>query len=395
MSADEAMHQQQYTEDVEVDDEESAFGMVETLGAVLSQGWRIAAATVMAGAIGVGVSFLVPNTYTARTVFMPPQQQQSAAMAALGSLGSLASLAGGSGALKSPGDQFVALLQTRTVSDRMIERFKLLEVYDERYRVEARRELTKNVRLAAGKKDGLITVEVDDRDPSRAAGIANAYVEELRKMTADLAISEAQQRRRFFEQQLARTRDALAAAQVQLERSGFSTATLRAEPKAAAEGYAKLKAELQAAEVRLQVLRNAYTEETPEVQRQLATVSALRGQLASVGSSTSEGDPAGYISKYREFKYQETLFELFSRQYELARVDEAREGALIQVVEPADVPEKKSRPKRSLFAIGFALVTLVVLCVRAVVRKRRAMLADDPEELRRRDRWRAALNPVR
>ena len=176
---------------------------------------------LLVGALALGVAFLLPKTYTAKTSFLPPQAQQSSAGAALAQLGALAGLAGGAGGPTTPADQYVALMQSETVLDRLIDRFKLMQVYDTEYRFEARTELGKRVRISVGKKDGLITVEADDRDPARAADLANAHVEELRRLAANLALTEAQVRRAFFEEQLKQTRDRLTKAQQDLQGSGF------------------------------------------------------------------------------------------------------------------------------------------------------------------------------
>ena len=341
------------------DDEGVSLG---ELAQVLAARWSlIVFGTLLAGLSGLGLSYLITPTFTARTSFMPPQQQQSSAASALASLGGLAALAG-AGGVKTPADQYVALMQSVTVEDRLIDQFKLLEVYDKKLRVEARTELDNRVRIAVGKKDGLITVEVDDHDPERAAAMANRHVDELRRMTSLLAVTEAQQRRAFFERELAQTRDRLTLAQQALQGSGFNAGALKAEPKAAAEAYAKLRAEVTTAEVRLQTLRGTRSEQATEVQQQLATLGALRAELARSEQATQTTGGPDYIGKYREFKYQEALFDVYARQYELARVDESREGALVQVVDPATPPEKKSKPKRSLFTAGAALAGLLLLC---------------------------------
>jgi uncharacterized protein involved in exopolysaccharide biosynthesis len=289
----------------------------------------------------------------------------------LASLGPLASLAGGAVGNKSPGEQYVALMQSVTVSDRLIEQFKLMEVYDQKFRVDARHELGKNVRIALGKKDGLISVEVDDHSPQRAADIANRYVDELRRVTGSLAVTEAQQRRVFFEQQLKQGRDKLIQAQQALQASGFNLNALKAEPKAAAEGYAKMKAEVTGAEIRLQALRGTMTDTSPEVRQQQTALNAMREQLAKVEAATQVSGGPDYVSRYRDFKYQEALFEVYARQFELARVDESREGALIQVVDPATPPEKKSKPKRAYTAVIAGLVTAALLLVFVLFRRSR------------------------
>lgn len=323
-----------------------------------------------AGVLAIGITYLIPPTYTASTTFMPPQQAQGAAASALASLGSLAGLAGGAAGVKNTGEQYVALMQSVTVSDRLIDQFKLAEVYDAKYRVDARTELAQNVRIALGKKDGMITVSVDDTVPQRAADIANRYVEELRRVAATLAVTEAQQRRTFFEQQLQMSRDRLLQAQQALQSSGFNASALKAEPKAAAEAYAKLRAEATAAEVRLQVTRGSLTESAPEVRQQQATLNALREQLARSAQPVDGQNGPDYISRFREFKYQETLFELYARQFELARVDESREGALIQVVDPAQAAERKSKPKRAIVGLIVMATSLVGFALFVVGRDR-------------------------
>lgn len=344
--------------------------------------WLLVLGPLASAAVAVGASFAVAPVFTARTTLMPPQAQQGGLAAALGSLGSLASLAGG-GAVRNTADQYVALMQSATISDRLIERFKLQQVYDERYRDDVRKELQRNVRMSIGKKDGMVSIEVDDTDPRRAAEMANRYVDELRQITANLAVTEAQQRRVFFEGLLKQSRDQLTKAQAALQRSGISAGALKAEPKAAAEGYARLRAEITATEVRLQVLRGSLADNTPEVRQVQAALAAQRAQLAQLeraGDALAPPPPPGngaapapassdYISRYRDYKYHETLFELYARQFELARVDESREGALIQVVDVAGPPERKSRPKRAFWAAIAFLLSAALLVSWALLRR--------------------------
>lgn len=328
---------------------------------------------LLIGLIALGISYLVPKTFTARTSFLPPQQQGAAA-SAINSLGALANLAGGGG-IRTPADQFVALLQSANAQDPIIDRFKLIEVYDVRFRTDARRELAERARVSLSKRDGIIAVEIDDTDPERAAAMANAFVDELRRLTSTLAITEAQQRRAFFESQLAKVRDSLTAAQMALQGSGFNAGALKSEPRAAAEAFAKLKAEATAAEVRLQALRGSLVDGAPEVTQQLAIVAAFRAQLHKAEAETEKGDSANYIGRYREFKYQEALFELFARQYEVARLDEAREGALIQVIDKAQPPERKRLPKRATIAVLATMGSAALLLLVVFLRHRWAQLA--------------------
>jgi capsule polysaccharide export protein KpsE/RkpR len=301
---------------------------------------------------------LVPPTYTAKTQFLPPQQQQSAAASMLASLGSLGGLAGAVG-IKNPADQYLAYMKSVTLQDSLIDRFKLLERYEAKTKTEARLELKENVRAASG-KDGLISVEVDDKDPKFAAELANAHVEELGKLLGKLATTEAQQRRLFFEKQLTLAKDKLIQSEIALKATGVSGSVLKSNPASAVAAVAGLQASVTAQEVKLGAMRGYLAETAPDIKLALSQLANLRAQLAkqekdspaTTGKATTEGD---YITKYREFKYHETLFELFSKQFELAKVDEAREGAVIQILDVAQPPERKSKPKKALIAIIAAL----------------------------------------
>ena len=351
-------------------EDDSELSLQELLRPVVKRWRMMASGLFLFGAIGVAASYLITPVFASHTTFLPPQQQQSGASAALASLGALAGLAGGAG-LKSPVDQYISLMQSETVQDRMIDRFKLMQVYDLKYRDLTRKELARRSQIGAGKKDGLITVEVQDTDPARAAAMANRYVEELRLVTSSLAVTEAQQRRVFFENQLQETKARLVAAQTSLQASGFDAGAMKAEPRAAADTYAKARAELAAAQVRLETLRGSLADTSPEVRQQSAMVGALQGQVHSLESSDANAqNTPDYVGKYREFKYQETLFDLMAKQYEIARIDESREGALIQVVDPARPGEHKVWPKRLLIGIGAAFAGTLLLGLLFVARER-------------------------
>ena len=360
----------------------------------LAQHWgRLLLVPLLAGVIAVGASFLVAPTFTATSLLLPPQQQQTLTSGALASFASLAGLAGGGA--RSPADQFVSLMLSANATDRIIDRFKLMEVYEADQRWKARRDLLENTNIAVGKKDGLLVISVDDELPQRAAEIANAYVDELRRLTSELAVTEAQSRRAFFEGQLKQTQGRLIAAQTALQASGFSAGALKAEPKAAAEGYARLRAELTTAEVRLAAARGAFADGAPEIRQLQDTAAALRSQLAR-SEAPREAADAGqdYVSKYREFKYQEVLFELMARQYELARVDESRDGALVQVVDVAKAPERKTRPKRSQYGIVATLAVFLLYAVWLSLRWHwRQAREHDPVAYGRWQRFLGALKP--
>lgn len=342
------------------------------IGAVVSALWRrrllMVGVPLLASVLALGGSYLIAPTFTARVSFLPPQQQPSAAAGALASLGALAGIA--SVGARNTGDQYLALVQSTTVADRVVERFDLIRKYEKQYRVDARKVLTQNTRVSLGRKDGLISLEVDDHDPKTAAAMATAYVEELRALTAGLALTEAQQRRAFFERQLKQVQDKLTEAQKALSATGVNLGALKAEPKATAEGLAKLKAELTTAEVKLQVLRQAMSDNAAEVLAQSGLVAALRAEMAKQGRNEEPSEQNGYITAYRDYKYQEALFDQIARQYEIARIDESRDGGQLQMVDKAEIPERKSKPKRSIFmlvAFGLSFVVCAgVVAVRAL-----------------------------
>lgn len=319
--------------------------------AIASLLWRhprvLLLSTLLGGVLMAAGSYLIAPTFTGRTSFLPPQQANSPAASALASLGALA---GAGPQMRNTGDQYLAFLQSVRIRDRLVDRFDLMQVYDEELRVDARVALSKNTRLSLGRKDGLLSVEVDDKDPQRAADLANAYVEELQQLTDKLTLTEAQQRRAFFEGQMKLVRQRLSEAQQQLQATGISANAIKAEPKAVADGYSKLRAELSSAEIRLAGLRRSLADDTPEVQKQLAAVSGLRKDLQQLEAKTEDAPPSGYVAAYRELKYHESLFELIARQYEAAKVDESRDGGQLQLIDRASKPERKSKPRRSLLA---------------------------------------------
>jgi uncharacterized protein involved in exopolysaccharide biosynthesis len=362
------------SKDIDDLDDDAGIPLGELLKPLFDNLGRLAAVTVLGAGLGFGASYLYPERFQSATSLITPQQQ-SASSSALAALSSLSALTGVGGSVRTPADQYVSLLRSNTVSDRIIDQFDLMKVYDAEYRVEARKELGLNVRISIGKKDNLISIEVEDTSPKRAAEMANQYVEELRRFTSNLAMTEAQQRRVFFERQLQETRNRLTQAQLDLQSSGFNAGALKAEPRAAAESYARLKAEVSAAEIRLQTLRSRLSDATPEVQQQATALSAMRAQLARAEQPAEPPTGPDYVGKYREFKYQEALFEVYARQFELARVDEAREGALIQVVDVAQPAERKSKPRRSIWlaaGTGIAFVLAVGWVLIAAARRSRA-----------------------
>ncbi len=338
--------------------EEDEISLLDLLQVVVDNLRLLVLAPLAAGLLALGFSFTIAPTFTANTKFMPPQQQQSGAAAMLQSLGALGGLAGAATGLKNPADQYVAFLKSRSVQDALVDRFKLMDRFEVKYRQDARLALEGSVRTSSG-KDGLITIEVDANDPQFSADLANAHVEELYKLLGRLAVTEAQQRRVFFEKQLNTAKDNLVKAEQALKASGVNTGALKASPQAAIEGLAKLKAAITAQEIKLASMRGYLTENAPDFKQAQTELVALRNQItrAEKEEPTSNGNESDYVAKFRDFKYYETLFELFAKQFEMAKLDESREGAVIQVVDAAQPPERKSKPKKALIA---ALTTLAV-----------------------------------
>ena len=323
---------------------------------------------LVVGLVALGISFAVPPTFTATVKFLPPQQQQSAAASMLASLGGLGGLAGAAAGIKNPADQYLAFMKSNSVQDALIERFKLEERYATQFKTDTRAVLTGSTRAVSG-KDGLISIEIDDKDPQFAADLANAHVQELQQLLARLAVTEAQQRRAFFEKQLSLVQAKMIAAEQALRATGVNSSALKSNPTSAVAAVAALKAQVTAQEVKVGAMRGYLADTAPDFKQALNELSNLRAQLAKQekdepASAAGQGD---YVAKYREFKYQETLFDLFAKQFELAKIDESREGAVIQVLDAAQPPEKKAKPKKALIAIiatlaaGFALLLFVFI----------------------------------
>ena len=320
-----------------------------------------------AGLLAVGYSFTITPTFTATTKFLPPQQQGNAGslLAGLGALSGLASAAGN----RNPADQYVAFLNSRSVQDALVDRFKLIDRYESKFREGARKALSGNVKIASG-KDGLITIDASDKDPAFAAQLANAHVEELGRLLDRLAVTEHKQRRLFFEKLLVNAKNNLANAEQALAASGVNSSVLKSTGAAIA-AVAQLRGQISAQEIKLASMRGYLTESAPDFKQAQTELSALRAHLGRAeGEEATKGvigSDSNYIAKLRDFKYHETLFELFTKQYEMARIDESREGPVIQVLDTAQPPEYKSKPAKSQMAlmtmltVGLGLLVVVFL----------------------------------
>jgi uncharacterized protein involved in exopolysaccharide biosynthesis len=376
-------------------EEDDEISLLDLLQVVADNLRLLVLGPLAAGLLALGISFAIPPTFTATTKIMIPQQQQGGAAAMLSSLGALGGLAGAASGLKNPGDQYVAFLKSRTVQDALVDRFKLLDLYEVKSREDARKGLDGNIVVASG-KDGLITIDASDKDAVFAAQLANGNVEELRNFLGRLALTEAQQRRVFFEKQLTNAKDNLTKAEQALKASGVNTGALKASPGAAVEGLAKLKAGITSQEIKLASMRGYLTESAPDFKQAQTELAAMRSQMSfAEKAEPARGGDSDYVARYREFKYHETLFDLFAKQYEMARVDESREGAAIQVVDLAIAPERKVKPKKASMAITATLASGFALLLFVFIRKALRGAAQTPETaeklLRLRGAWGRAI----
>ncbi|MGJ5813783.1 GumC family protein [Paludibaculum fermentans] len=343
----------------------------------------IGGAVVLTAAAAFAVLSMIPSRYTATAVIMPPQQAQSLSSALMGQLAGLTGL-GGSAQLmgmKSPSDLYVGILEGRTIADAVIERFRMKEVYGKSTMIETRKVLAENTAIGS-RKSGLIEIAVEDKDPKRAAAMANAYVEELQKQNGRLAVTDASQRRLFFERELEAQRSALAEAETALkgaqEKSGMIQPAGQAE--AIIRAQAQARAELAGLEVQVQAMSTFATDENPQIKVLRTEQAAVREQLRQLegraggaGSALiSSGNlpTAGleYMRRLREVKYHEALFELLAKQSEAARLDEAKSAPVLQVVDSAVVPDRKSWPPRALLSAAAAMVAFFCVCAWVIFR---------------------------
>ncbi len=416
--------------------QESAI-VAERQARVLRLLWNRRRSLVRAAAIGLLAStliaFLIPRSYTATAQLMPPDSQSStsssglammAAMAAkagaalpgTGGGGGLASVAGDLLGMKNTGALFIGVLRSETSQDRMIEQFDLKKVYRVALATDARKILDERTTIVEDRKSGIISISVTDHNPQRAAAMANAYVDELNSLVASLSTSAAHRERVFLEDRLKVVKVDLDDASNALGQfsSKNNTLDIQSEGKAMLEAAGTLAGEMIAAQSELEGLRQIYTDNNPRVQSLKARVGELRKQLDKLGgqqldpvngASSATGQSAApvsgetgdmpfptirnlpllgakYADYYRRAKIEETVFELLTAQYELAKVEEAKETPSVKVLDPGRIPEKKSFPPRLLVALlgTFFVITCSIFWI---VGERRWEEADpnDPRKI--------------
>lgn len=347
--------------------------LLDLLIVIAARRWLILKVILVVVLVAVLVSLLLPFRYTAQTSILPPQESSigMGMMSQLGGLGSVASLATGGLGLKSPNDLQVAMLKSRTVEDALIDRFHLMERYHVKRMSEAQKVLESNVDIDSGSKDGLIRISFTDRDPKFAEELANGYVEEFKKFSATLAVTEASRRRLFFEQQLGQAKDNLANAEEELKKTEQKKGLIQIDSQARSiiESVAQLRAQIAAKQVQIVGMRTFATGENPDMQIAEQELAGLQAQEERLGATSDaltipkgnmQESELEYVRKMRDVKYYETIFDLLARQYEAAKVDEARQGALVQVVDRAVVPDHRSSPKRTLIVLGAMIFGMIL-----------------------------------
>lgn len=361
---------------------------------------RIFIVTLIALLLGTAVAFFLKPTFTAVATILPPQQQQSSVSALVGQFSSLAALGGGSNLLKNPADMYVGMIMSRTAADRLINRFHLQDLYKAKTMEEARKAFKSHINVEAA-KDGLIEISVKDHDPHRASDLANGLVNELYQLTSTLAITEAAQRRLFFDKQLEEEKTDLATAEEDLKKTQERTGLIQLSGQAEAiiQSVASLRAQIVSREVELQAMRTYATDQNPDVTRLQQEIDTLQQQLNTMEKSQSRlqpGDiqvPTGqvpgagleYARKLREVTYHTTLLTLLSKEYEGARIDEAKSAPLIQVVDAAVPPDRKSGPPRLLIILGSAVVGFCLACFWTFFSQTIARMRRNPESAEKLD----------
>jgi len=345
--------------------------------------------------VAAGLSMLLPPKFSATTRLLPPQQAQSSAAALLSQLGNLGGAAAGVAGLKNPNDLYVGMLRSRVVADKLIDKFALLKVYNTDSREKARRALAGSTLIDSG-KDGLINIEFQDEDKKLVAPVANGYVDELVALTKVLAVTEAGQRRLFYEGQLQMARDNLTKAEAALK-TGLDkrgVISVDAESQTLVATMSRLRAQISAKEIQLSSMRAFVTPNNQDYKKAEEELNSMRAELSRLESGSSgagvadaDGDPkrSGFesIKLLRDVKYYQMLYELLAKQYEIARLDEAKTATVIQVLDTAIEPETKSGPKRLVIVIVSALCAFVLAVLSVIVMEwRRKQLATESGALR-------------
>ena len=384
----------------------------------------LARVTAISLLISLAISFAIPKRYKSTASIMPPDQQSSggammlAALAgraggAMGSLGGLGSLAGSLLGAHTTTDLFIALLRSGTVTGELIDRFNLQHVYHKRYRIDTAKHLARLTKITQDKKSGVITIEVEDTNRVRARDLAQGYLDGLNKLVTGTNNSTAHRERVFIEQRLKKVQADLERAQLEMSEfsSRSSTIDIKEQTRAMVDAGARVQAELLVEQSGLQSLRQIYGDSNVRVRETEARIASLHGELAKMtgssapltaeqvhdtGTNADDGEGNGelypplrqlprlavpYADLYRTVKVQETVFELLTQQYEMARIEEAKDVPSVNVIDPPEIAEKKSFPHRLLLTLLLTFLSFAAAAVLILVRDRWSTIAPtDPRK---------------
>jgi tyrosine-protein kinase Etk/Wzc len=352
----------------------------------LAKRWKlIGSVTLVSVVIGVVLAFILPSWYRATAKIMPPERAQSPAALLAGQLDSMIGLANGT--RKDSSELYSAALDADPVVGALVDQFDLKKVYRKKLHSDACKTLRQHTEISVT-KEGIIDVTVEDRSADRAAGLANAYVGELRQMTKSFAFSEASQRRAYYEDQLKQTKEELVAAEVGLKNTQQSTGLLQpeAQAKTIIDSVVALRTQILDREAKLAALRSYATENNPDRVRLQQEIGALRAQLDRMTKDQGSRSPSDvmipvgqvpeagleYVRRLRDLKYQEAMYEFLSKQIEAARIDEGKNPVSVQVLQQAEPPERRAWPKRSLIVVLSGAAGLLGACFWVVLLKQYA-----------------------
>lgn len=346
---------------------------------------RITLASFIFAAI---LAFTLPVRYTSSASFVPPSLGTGNAMASA-LAGQLAAFGAGDllGGAKNSGDIYAGILKSRSVASKLVKQFDLTRLYKDKRESEAEKDLASDTSITIDAKSLIVTVSVSAKTPQLAHGLASAYMDALRETNGRLALGQSSQRRLFFEEQLAKEKNNLEDAEVDLKKTEEQSGLIApiGQTEVQIRTIAETQAQIAARQVQLAALRQSSTEENPEVVRVQSEIVDLKNQLSLLQRGSGKGQfdtiPTSkvpelqlqYVRKLREVKYHETLFETLAKQYEAARLDEARDAPVLQVLDVASYPDARSSPKRMLIMVGGVILGLFVGGGLALIRNSHAL----------------------
>ncbi|MGA7241911.1 MAG: hypothetical protein WBX19_01960 [Terracidiphilus sp.] len=368
--------------------------------------------------ITFGLMFLIPNEYQAVAILNPPDQNPMSGMTLmLGMKGIQASMGSAMGdvlGLKSPGQIYISQMQSRVVEDAIIRRFDLQKLYRTKNIEDTRKRLEGNTEFSEDKKSGVIAIGVIDKDRNRSAQMANAYAEELGKLSAGMEAQSGRLEREYFEAQLAKAKDDFNQANIELSKYSGQKGAFdpQDQGKALADAVGEIEGQLIATKAELKGLQQIYSESNPQIQQAKARIAELSRQLALLSAGSQElGGKAGdrgtngdqsltdpslrkmwgiappYMKLYGEVKIQEAVVESLAEQYEFAKLREAYRVSDVQLMDPAQPPEKKYKPHRARTAVALGLLVFLFCCGRTLMKDLWQNLSSD-------DPWRQMIEPM-